>query len=54
MGKHPIIIEIDMDGRCCKCGKRGVCKSGLCISCASKIVLERLKQRPVSGKGAGA
>ena len=34
-------IEINMDMVCWKCGKKGIAGSGLCLSCATKMLTER-------------
>lgn len=38
-------ITVDMDKKCSKCGEEGALVSGICMSCASESVKQRLQRR---------
>ncbi|GEM_PF-2053858 len=40
---EPVTVEIDMGGKCSKCGKKGTGKSGLCLKCASDLALAEMR-----------
>jgi len=53
MGK-PVVINIDLDKKCIRCGRGGATQSGVCLKCISKAIeagefdhiIKRAKQRP--------
>lgn len=51
----PLTSEIDMDEKCSKCGKKGVCPNGLCLKCVTDLYIRKLyagkdKRKNVDGK----
>ena len=47
---EPITIEINMDKKCPRCGKKGTRQNGLCMDCAVSGYLKSLKKLR-AGKG---
>ena len=40
-----VIINLDMDKKCSKCGKPGAMENGLCITCAVNIHIRKMKEK---------
>ncbi|HUW99677.1 MAG TPA: site-specific DNA-methyltransferase, partial [Phycisphaerae bacterium] len=38
-----IVAKVNMDQRCCQCGRAGVAGSGLCVKCAVEVATEQIK-----------
>ncbi len=38
MNNKPVIIDIDLDKKCKRCGKGGATQCGVCLSCIAKGV----------------
>jgi hypothetical protein len=48
----PLVIEIDLNKKCKKCGLGaiGALKNGLCIRCHGDMVIEKMKQESNKGE----
>jgi len=42
-----LVIEINMDKRCVKCGEKGAMPNGYCLKCAGEILIKNLKNKKI-------
>jgi len=44
MTEPALVIEIDIDKKCIRCGKKGAMENGYCLKCATNLIIEKMRK----------